>query len=42
MKSCEGNIGRIFVLRLEHGDKLPQVLEDFAGEKQIKSAAVFF
>lgn len=42
MKYCEGNIGRIFILRLEMGDQIPQVLEDFAQQKKIESAAVLF
>ena len=36
MKSCEGHIGRVFVLRLEDGDVVPDCLERFAAEKSIK------
>ena len=35
MKSCEGNIGRVFVLRLEHGDVVPDCIEQFAREKKV-------
>ena len=35
MKSCEGRIGRVFVLRLEDGDELPACIEHFALEKGI-------
>ena len=35
MKSCEGHLGRVFVIRLEHGDKLPHCIERFAEEKGI-------
>lgn len=40
MKYCEANIGRIFILRLEHGDKIPDVIEDFALNHKIHSATV--
>ncbi|MFC1988208.1 PPC domain-containing DNA-binding protein [Chloroflexota bacterium] len=36
MKSCEGHIGRGFVVRLEDGDIVPACLERFAEEKSIK------
>jgi len=35
MKSCEGRLGRVFVIRLEHGDVLPSCIEEFAEEKGI-------
>ncbi|NOX97007.1 MAG: DNA-binding protein [Nitrospirae bacterium] len=35
MKYSEGKIGRIFVIRLEDGDKLPDVIELLAREKNI-------
>jgi predicted DNA-binding protein with PD1-like motif len=38
MKSAEGSLGRVFVLRLENGDRLPECIERFAAEKNIKSA----
>jgi predicted DNA-binding protein with PD1-like motif len=36
MKSSEGKIGRVFVLRLEDGDIVPACIERFALEKGIK------
>jgi predicted DNA-binding protein with PD1-like motif len=30
MKTCEGRLGRVFVIRLEQGDVLPQCIEQFA------------
>jgi uncharacterized protein len=42
MKYTEANLGRIFIIRLEHGDRIPAVIENFAGEHQIRSATVFF
>jgi predicted DNA-binding protein with PD1-like motif len=36
MKSSEGKIGRVFVLRLEDGDIVPDCIERFALEKGIK------
>ena len=30
MKACEGKIGRVFVLRLEDGDVIPECIESFA------------
>ncbi|EPR31632.1 protein of unknown function DUF296 [Alkalidesulfovibrio alkalitolerans DSM 16529] len=37
MRVSEGSIGRIFVIRLEDGDKLPDSLEEFAREKNLSS-----
>jgi len=37
MQYSEGRIGRVFALRLEHGDKMPDVLEKFAAKKKIQS-----
>lgn len=42
MQYSEGNIGRVFVLRLEDGDKLPDVIEDFAKDKGITGAACWY
>jgi predicted DNA-binding protein with PD1-like motif len=42
LKYSEGNIGRIFVIKLEDGDKIPDCIEDFAKEKNIKSGTVFY
>lgn len=36
MKSAEGRIGRVFVLRLEDGDRMPECLERFAVERGVK------
>ena len=35
MKSCEGQLGRVFVIRLEDGDVLPGCIEKFAEEKGV-------
>ena len=35
MKHTEAKIGRVFVLRLEDGDKIPDCIEDFCAEKKI-------
>jgi len=35
MKVCEGQIGRVFVIRLEHGDVVPEAIERFAEEKGV-------
>lgn len=40
MKYSEARQGRIFVLRLEDGDIVHQVVETFAGDKGIKAAAL--
>jgi uncharacterized protein len=32
MKSTEGRLGRVFVIRLEHGDVVPDCIEQFAEE----------
>ncbi len=40
MKSCEGRIGRAFVLRLEDGDGVPGCIESFAAENGISVASV--
>ena len=42
MKYSEGSIGRVFVLRLEDGDHLPDVIEDFAAQKKIRSGMCIF
>lgn len=42
MKYAEAKLGRVFILRLEQGDRLPGVIEDFAEEHCIKSAIVHF
>ena len=35
MKACEGRIGRVFVIRLEDGDVVPNCIERFAEEKGV-------
>ena len=42
MKSTECKHGRVFVLKLDHGDKLPDCIEKFAQEKAISTAQVIF
>jgi uncharacterized protein len=38
MRIAEGTIGRVFVLRLEDGDKIPDCIERVATEKRIEGA----
>ncbi|SOB57859.1 DNA-binding protein [Pseudodesulfovibrio profundus] len=38
MQYSEGKIGRIFTLRLEDDDRIPDCIEAFAAEKEIKAA----
>ncbi len=40
MKYQEGNLGRVFILRLEHNEIVHEVVENFAKDKNIKSAAL--
>jgi predicted DNA-binding protein with PD1-like motif len=40
MKYSEAGIGRVFVMRLENGDVIHEVIENFAGEKSITSGVV--
>jgi predicted DNA-binding protein with PD1-like motif len=42
MKSTEAKMGRVFILRLHDGDRLPNVLESFAAEKNVSTALCFF
>lgn len=42
MQYREGRIGRIFVLRLEDGERLPQAIETFARDQAIKEAMVIY
>jgi predicted DNA-binding protein with PD1-like motif len=35
MKACEGKIGRVFVIRLEDGDIVPECIERFAKKKRV-------
>jgi len=38
MKVAQGGIGRVFVLRLEDGDTLPECVERFAEENDVRQA----
>jgi uncharacterized protein len=40
MKATEGKLGRVFILRLENGDRLPDTIERFAEEKGITTGQV--
>ena len=40
MKSCEGRLGRVFIIRLEDGDEVPTCIEGFAEEKGISVGQV--
>ncbi len=42
MKFTEAKIGRVFILRLHEGDRLPDVIENFAEQKHISAAVCFF
>lgn len=42
MRFTEVRLGRVFVLRLNDGDRLPSVLESFAAENGIRGAVCFF
>lgn len=42
IKYTEANLGRIFILRLEHGDKIPDTIEEFARTKLINVAILHF
>jgi predicted DNA-binding protein with PD1-like motif len=42
MKGTEGSIGRVFVVRLEDGDKLPDCIEQFARDNNISTGQAFF
>ena len=40
MKASEGRMGRVFVIRLEHGDLVPACIERFAAEKGVSVGQV--
>ena len=42
MKYSQASPGRIFLLRLEHGDQIPDILERFAEDHGIKAAILHF
>jgi len=35
MKSCQGKIGRVFIIRLEDGDVIPDCIEKFAKKNKV-------
>jgi len=37
MQYSEGRVGRVFAIRLEHGERMPEVLEAFAAETGVRS-----
>jgi len=42
MQYSEGSIGRIFALKLDEGERVPDVIEEFAGQQDIRGAMVLF
>lgn len=42
MQYQEGSLGRVFALRLEDGDRLPDTLEAFAKEQAIQAGMVIY
>ena len=40
MKISEGRVGRVFILRLQEGDVIPECIEQFAYENGIKTGQV--
>lgn len=40
MKACEGRLGRVFVIRLEDGDVVPECIERFAEDNGVSVAHV--
>jgi len=42
MQYSEGTIGRIFALKLETGERLPDAVVDFAREHEVRSALVIY
>lgn len=40
MKSCEGKLGRVFIIRLEDGDVVPDCIERFAAKKKVSAGHV--
>ena len=41
MKYSEGKVGRIFVIRLEDGDKMPDAVEFFAKAPTVSSTKMY-
>jgi predicted DNA-binding protein with PD1-like motif len=42
MQFAEAKYGRVFILRLHDGDRLPDAIESFAAEQKISAALCFF
>ena len=42
MQFTEAKMGRVFVIRLHDGDRIPDVLESFAEQNKVTSALCFF
>lgn len=42
MKSTQCSLGRVFLLRLEDGDRIPDCIENFASENSLSRGTVFF
>lgn len=40
MKACEGQVGRVFVIRLEDGDVIPECIERFAEDNGVSVGQV--
>ena len=40
MKSSEGTLGRVFIIRLEDGDVIPDCIEKFAAKKKVSVGQV--
>ena len=40
MKACEGRVGRVFVIRLEDGDIIPECIERFAKDNGVSVGQV--
>ncbi|MDD4651560.1 MAG: DUF296 domain-containing protein [Methanothrix sp.] len=42
MQYSEGSLGRVFVLRMDHGEDLIELLQKFLKEKKVESCAALF
>ena len=42
MQYSQGTIGRIFALKLDTGERLPDAVEDFARDHEVRSAMVMY
>ena len=41
MQFSQGQVGRVFVLRLEHGERMPDTLENFAIDQKVNCGVAF-